>query len=254
MSVSDTRLMVASKGAFRSAIPATTFSEYVETSPRVMRVQFDDFSESSGRVALQDGALSSVFCGALSDLAAAVPCFTANSAITTQTGQTLISDLKPGQKIMTRDNGFQALRWIGKRSFGWRALGLNPKVRAITLKAGALGEGRPVRDMTVSPNHKILMLTQSDERLIVAADLLHLDGVFREDGPQVCYYQLLCDTHELLLVDECWSESYRATTAGLAALDDVARAELLELVPDLASGGGGYAAVRAESLAQSVSF
>lgn len=249
MSVTDTQLMIASRETSNAAISHEAFSEGSETAPWVTRIQFDDFSERSGVISGQDRDEAPIFSGTLRDFTALIPCFTAQSAIATKTGLMRIDEVQPGQLVMTRDNGLQSVRWIGKRSFGWRALGLNPKLRAIRIAAGALGAGLPARYMTVSPNHRILVLEHGDERLVPAADLLHIAGVTRVEAPEVSYYQLLCDRHELLLVDDCWSESYRATTSGLAALEDAARMELAQYLPDLATGGGNYTAVRADQIA-----
>jgi len=151
-----------------------------------------------------------------------------------------------GDLVLTRDNGLQPLRWIGTRRFGWRALGLNPMLRAVRICAGALGAGMPARDMIVSPNHRLLIVSDGDERLLPAYSLLGRAGISRVNASDVCYYQLMCEAHELVMVDECWSESYRATVAGLSALDGSARDQLTQILPDLSSGKDGFAPVRAD--------
>jgi hypothetical protein len=246
MTVADTRLIIASGFNSGNMLPQDAFSEGTVSAPWVTRVHFDDFRELSGVLSALDRDKEIVFSSNLRDYSDVIPCFTADSVVATKSGLTRISDLETGQQVVTRDNGLQSVVWVGQRHFGWRALGLNPHLRPIKIESGALGLGCPARDITVSPNHRMLVVMQGDERLIPAAELLDLAGVSRLKSPEVVYYQVLCANHELLLVDECWSESYHATAAGLVALDQSARAELAEFLPDLASGASNARPVRAD--------
>ena len=246
MNAADTRLIIASGFNASKPLPQDAFSEGTETAPWVTRVHFDDFREISGMLSALDRDNNIVFSRTLREYSNAVPCFTAENTVATASGLTRVCDLRPGHQVVTRDNGLQSVIWVGQRRFGWRALGLSPHLQPIKIEAGALGNGSLARDITVSPNHRMLVSVQGDERLIPAVELLGLAGVSRLKLQEVVYYQVLCEKHELLLVDDCWSESYRATAAGLVALDPAARAELAEFLPDPAMSVAHCLPVRAD--------
>ena len=44
-----------------------------------------------------------------------VPCFVAGTRITTPRGDVAVETLRPGDLVLTKDDGFQPLRWSGER-------------------------------------------------------------------------------------------------------------------------------------------
>ena len=213
------------------------------------RLHFDGFDGASGRVEGRDAAGNSRFAADIGQVLGSIPCFTAQTAVATGQGLVQVGSLTPGMRVITRDNGMQELRWVGRRSFGWKALGLNPLLRPVRIAAGALGQGLPERDMVVSPNHRFL--TQGSgtgagaERLTMARDLLGQEGIHLEPVSRVDYWQLVFARHELVLSDGSWSESFRPTPASLAALDEAGRAALSVALPGIeAAAASGLEAVR----------
>ncbi len=113
-----------------------------------------------------------------------IPCFTPGSLIATPKGERPVEDLKIGDKIITRDNGIQEIRWIGTKSLDWRALGTQPHLKPVLIRKGALGHGLPERDMLVSPNHRVLVANdqtqlyfEEREVLVAAKHLVNNAGV-----------------------------------------------------------------------------
>ncbi|WP_181420744.1 Hint domain-containing protein [Rhodobacter viridis] len=202
-----------------------------------MRLHFDGYDESSGRIEGRDAAGDQLFSMDIRKLLGSVPCFTANSQIATGQGMIPVSALTPGTRVITRDNGMQELLWVGRRRFGWQALGLNPLLRPVRISAGALGQGLPERDMVVSPNHRFLTRMPGEgeaaERLTMARDLVGLYGIACDAAIEVEYWQLLFARHELVLADGSWSESFLPTQASLAALDSEGRAALSLALPGI---------------------
>lgn len=215
-----------------------------------VRFQFDGYDGLGGRVEGRDAAGLPLFAQEIAQVTAAVPCFTATSLIATAQGLLPVSALQPGARVITRDNGMQELLWVGRRRFGWQALGLNPLLRPVRIAAGALGQGLPERDMLVSPNHRFLTCLpgrgESGESLTMARDLVGLDGITRHAAAEVDYWQLLFARHELVLADGAWSESFLPTETSLAALESDSRDAVTRVLPELsaASGPPGPAAVR----------
>lgn len=227
--------------AAEGVLLARGLSDTAEGAPRELRLMYRGYDGSDGLMRLRDGPGETLFFGPIRTFLETIPCFTAETMVATERGLCAVAELEPGLRVMTRDNGLQELRWIGRRAFGWQALGLNPLLRPVQIARGALGRGMPDRDMLVSPNHRFLTLMpgegESGERLVMARDLVGLDGVTFAAGTAVEYWQLLLGRHELVLADGCWSESFRPIALNCAALSEAGRSELREVLPDLDGAG-----------------
>lgn len=208
------------------------------------RFQFLGYAGEDGHCEARDAQGQALIAAELRLVLAAVPCFTSDTLVATGQGLCAVGSLTPGARVITRDNGLQELRWVGRKRYDWRGLGLNPLLRPVRIAAGALGGGVPERDMVVSPNHRFLTRLpgegESGERLTMARDLIGLDGVSSDTRSEVEYWQLLFERHELVLSDGSWSESFQPTACSLAALGVGSLAELREALPAEAE----FAAVR----------
>ncbi len=213
------------------------------------RTQFFGYDGVDGLCEGRDAQGVCMFTADIRQVLGSVPCYTASSLVATSQGQVQVGSLTPGMRVITRDNGMQELRWVGRRSFGWQALGLNPLLRPVRIAAGALGGGLPERDMVVSPNHRFLTrlsgVGEDGERLTMARDLIGLEGVVAAPCTEITYWQLLFPRHELVLVDGSWSESFRPTAVSLAALGAEGRDSLRSAVPGIEDElQSGFDAVR----------
>lgn len=174
-----------------------------------------------------------------------VACFTKGTMIATARGEVPVEELCPGEKVLTRDNGVQELRWIGAREFTWRTLASNAHIRPVLIRRGALGDGMPERDMMLSPNHRVLVpgdytLAFFDEPEVLAAarHLVGNDGIHEVDAMGVTYLHLLFDQHEVILSDGAWTESFQPSDFSLMAVGNAQRLEILELFPELKTADG----------------
>ncbi|MAY85929.1 MAG: hypothetical protein CML02_04310 [Pseudooceanicola sp.] len=193
----------------------------------------------------------------LAELAAANPdggiCFLRGTPVDTPDGPRLIETLKPGDMVLTADKGAQPLRWVAMTRV--RLGAGNRDLAPVRIKAGALGGGLPLRDICVSPAHRVLLSGPRCELLLGVPQALCparmlLDGVNITHDPAegtVEYWHLLFDDHEILTTSGMDSESFHPGARALGALDVDARSEVLRLFPQLA----GLAA-RAPALARPV--
>lgn len=169
---------------------------------------------------------------------AAVPCFAATSSVATSTGTRPVETLAPGDRIVTRDNGVQRLAFVGRVTYDWRALGLNPLLRPIRIARGALGNGLPEQDLVVSPGHRMLVSQQDpatgalNEAFVPAWQLRDRPGISVDAPTSVTYFQLLFDRHEVVLAEGAWSESFLPDPAVLSVLGTSDRARLVAACPD----------------------
>ena len=179
-------------------------------------------------------------------------CFTPGTLITTDEGPVPVESVHVGTRVLTRDNGFQAVRWIGRRDLTAAELVVRPNFQPVRIAAGSLGDGLPERDLLVSPQHRVLvtgpeaeLLFGEPEVLVAAVHLVDRQGITRAASPMgISYLHFMCEHHEIIRSEGAWTESYLPGEVSTSAMDAGTRAEILALFPELALGGAGYRAAR----------
>ncbi|MBR9762976.1 MAG: type I secretion protein [Rhodobacteraceae bacterium] len=168
-------------------------------------------------------------------------CFAPGTLIATMRGEVQVQVLQPGDRVITRDNGMQELRWIGRRTLGPKELAAAPHLQPVLVRAGALGNDLPHTDLVVSPQHRMLirsdrasLLYEENEVLVAAKDLVGMPGVERLANREVTYLHLLFDQHEVILANGAWSESFQPGDYAMKTLDRAQQAEIHYLFPELA--------------------
>lgn len=167
------------------------------------------------------------------DLIAQLACarFTRGTRITLASGeQRPVEDLRAGDRILTRDDGVQQLRWIGNATV--RAVG---EFAPICIREGTLNN---TSDLIVSPDHRLFIYQRQDrlgagrsELLVKARHLVNGHSVVVQDGGFVDYYQLLFDAHQIIYAEGIAAESMQIDTRGEPDLPPDVAAHL-KLSPD----------------------
>lgn len=111
----------------------------------------------------------------------------------------------------------------------------------MTIAAGAFGPDLPLRDLSVSRQHRILrtgwtpQLYFAHPEVLVPAHKLVNAGTVRLALPQadVTYVHFLCDRHEIVIAEGLATESFYPSHQSLAGVEARARAELLVIFPEL---------------------
>ncbi len=173
------------------------------------------------------------------------PCFTPGTLIATPEGARPVELLQAGDKVLTRDNGLQEIRWIGSKRVGGRDLAAAPHLNPVLIQKGALGNGLPERDMRVSPNHRVLVASdrtalyfEDREVLVAAKHLVNHRGVHELQSTGITYIHFLCDRHEVVLSDGAWTETFQPGDRSLKGIGNAQRTEILALFPQLATRQG----------------
>ncbi len=171
--------------------------------------------------------------------------FVPGTLIATPKGELLIENLKVGDRVITRDNGLQDIKWIGQRFLSEVDLLLSPRLTPVMIRAGALGPGVPEADTMFSPNHRVLVsdglvAPQTDEKavLVAAMDLTELPGVELMDPQDTTYVHMIFARHEVVLCNGAWTESFHAGDQSFRGAGNAQRMELLELYPELRTREG----------------
>ncbi len=168
-------------------------------------------------------------------------CVMLGTLIGTPGGLVPVEDLQVGDLVLTVDGRAEAIRWIGSRRLTAGELLRDPSLRPVRIAAGAFGPDRPARDLSVSPQHRVLLsgwraeLFFGEETVLAPAKGLVDDRAVRIDREvdDVEYFHLLFDRHEIILTEGLPTESFYPGPHSLRELDTSARAELLRLFPQL---------------------
>ena len=84
-----------------------------------------------------------------------IPCYAPGTMIDTPDGPHGVETLRPGDLVSTLDHGPQPIKWVRD---GTEPLnGAPDHSRPVLIQVAALGPGRPLRDLIVSPQHRILV-------------------------------------------------------------------------------------------------
>jgi len=154
-------------------------------------------------------------------------CFLNGTQILTPEGERPVESLKAGDLVVTASGAVRPILWVGVRAIS--QIFSDPAVmRPIKIKAGALGDRVPARDLRVSPGHAVLV----DGVLATAQALVNGVTILQDEmAPLVfTYHHLELDAHDLLLADGAPAESFLAEGAEMR-LDNGAERLSLHLEP-----------------------
>lgn len=168
-------------------------------------------------------------------------CFTSGTMIATPGGEREIDELRVGDLVSVRDGEPQAIRWIHSRLLPKTYLEAEPKKYPIKIKAGALGDGVPNVDLSVSPQHRLLLtgkiamrMFDTDEILVGATFLTELDGVSVDEAVDgVTYYHIMLDQHQVMCANGAPAESLYLGKQARLSLSSEALQEVFSLFPEL---------------------
>ncbi|MGB4828854.1 MAG: Hint domain-containing protein [Paracoccaceae bacterium] len=218
-----------------------------------MNIVYDPTNPENGTVTFLDGAGNPTGTLDFINIENVIPCFTPGTLIATPRGEVPVELLRAGDKVVTRDNGIQEIRWTGQKTLTGQDLRLNSHLNPVFVKRGALGNGLPEQDMMVSPNHRLLVANDrtqlyfdEHEVLVAAKHLVGTKGVHAVEAIGVEYIHFMFDRHEVVLSNGAWTESFQPGDYTLKGMGNAQRSEIFELFPELKSEDGleGYTAAR----------
>lgn len=134
-----------------------------------------------------------------------VKCFYPGTLIRTPSGEVAVETLKHGDLVLTHDGREIPVAWLGRQTVSTVFAEKN-RVLPIRIKAGALAENVPARDLLVSPDHAMFV----DGILIHAGALVNDTSIVREANvPTVfTYYHVEVADHSLILAEGACAETF----------------------------------------------
>lgn len=132
-------------------------------------------------------------------------CLMRGTMIRTPEGELPIEALKCGDLVITTDGRAVPVSWLGRQTVSTR-FGDPLRVGPIRIKADALVEGVPARDLLLSPDHAILV----EGVLVQASALVNGISIVREsNAPEIfTYYHVEVDDHSLILAENTPAETF----------------------------------------------
>lgn len=140
-----------------------------------------------------------------------IPCFVAGTRILTPAGEVSVETLAEDDLVTAITDGkamASRIVWVGERRIDLHVHPYPDKARPIRIKAGAVADEMPTRDLLVSPDHAILV-----DGVLVPAKLLINEATILRDArsPIVHYFHIELERHSVILAEGLPAESYRDT-------------------------------------------
>lgn len=158
---------------------------------------------------------------------AGLPALGAGTMIATDDGPQPIDWLRPGDRILTRDNGYQPLLWLGQHVVPRRS---PPETRPLSIPADLFGTNYPNAPLTASAALGVLLAGTELELWFAEYEMLARIGTLNaEIGPaegKQMMYTLLLDAPEIVLANGLWVSSVHADPNYISLLPDRVRGAL----------------------------
>jgi hypothetical protein len=163
-------------------------------------------------------------------------CFAAGSIIETASGPALVEKLTAGDLVMTLDNGLQPVLWMGRRI---SQFGHGPhRHQPVQIARDSLGPGLPFAELSISPQHRVLVAGNSPFRgvLAKAKGLCGRPGIRQDQSlTAIEYFQILLPQHAVVFANGLAVESFYPGEFALLGLSAQDRAQIDGLFPGVGS-------------------
>jgi len=167
-----------------------------------------------------------------------VACYCRGTLIRTNEGEKPVEALAIGDRLVTRSGETKPVKWIGRRSYSRRFAMGQKHVLPVCIKAGAIDDHVPARDLWISPHHAMYF----DGALVEAKDLVNGTTVFQSNRFEtIDYFHIELEEHDVIFAEGAMSETF---------IDDASRSifhnaqDYARLYPDETSSSPRYCAPR----------
>jgi hypothetical protein len=135
-------------------------------------------------------------------------CFRRGTRVRTDNGDVPVETLREGDVVATLlGEGAARVRWIGYRTSDCTRHPRPTELWPVRVAAGAFASGLPARDLWLSPGHAVFV-GDGGGALIPIRHLVNGASIAQHAVPQISYFHIACDTHEVLFAEDLPAESY----------------------------------------------
>jgi len=177
----------------------------------------------------------------------------AGANLRTPCGPRRVEFLRPGDLVVTRDNGLMPVRLIWTKTVTAAETAADPSLAPIVLRPRAVGPMMPQKTLSVGSAHRLLipgwrLLDEEDGEscLVPARDIAGLnDSTFIDRAPdEVTFYNVVFDEHQVFAANGLPVESFLPCQETLRDAPNTARETLRKTFPDMAPKFSDYPAPR----------
>ncbi|MDA7427034.1 Hint domain-containing protein [Primorskyibacter aestuariivivens] len=133
-------------------------------------------------------------------------CFAKGTLIATPNGERPVEELTIGDTLTCADGGVTTVLWVGRQRVN--KLFLGARMQPVRIRAGALGDGLPHTDLTVTADHGMIM----DGVVVNASVMVNGDTVefvpARELEDTFTVYHIETENHDVILANGAHAESF----------------------------------------------
>lgn len=152
--------------------------------------------------------------------------------IDTEDGLVPLDWIAVGDRVLTRDAGYQPVRWIACTPVDNPFLRAFPEVSPVTVPADQFGEGCPSHDLILSPSQLLPLSGVKQGEVLVSADVVG-DPIYpecRSRREKYTYVNVLLDEHHLVRVEGAWMGSLFTADLGSDADDSAVMTPLAPIL------------------------
>lgn len=131
--------------------------------------------------------------------------FASDVGMVTTSGYHPVESLRPGDALITSEQGVTRVVAVDRRRIGEEELGQFREIGPILIRAGALGPGLPARDIVVAPRQEVTFGRKGQPRQRRSAvSLIGHPGVLRLPVRSVTYHRLHVSDPALVQAEGVW--------------------------------------------------
>jgi hypothetical protein len=141
-----------------------------------------------------------------------IACFATGTRILTIAGELPVEHLRVGDRIVTLHGlRLAPIVWIGHRHLDCMRHPRPYDVRPICIKAGAIADGVPHRDLWLSPEHAVLVRAGAEAALVPIRHLLNGTTIAQMLCASVTYWHVQLASHDAIVAEGLAAETYLDT-------------------------------------------